>query len=132
METSKFNKLTLSESYDIESALSHILSRYNKRSHAGAGSDFRVVDSIILSADESVALSKLHYILKTYKINTLTYSESLNAESALFHLVARYKKDSRSVFDYDYRVLESVALFADQYVALSKLHDIFYNKIYAF
>ena len=40
MKTSKVNKLNRSESYDIVSALSHILSRYNKHSRSGAGSDF--------------------------------------------------------------------------------------------
>lgn len=48
MKTSKTNKLNRSESYDIESALSHILARYSKHSHAGAGNDFRIVDSILL------------------------------------------------------------------------------------
>lgn len=63
METSKINKLNRSESYDIECALSHILARYSKHSRPVANSDYRVLDSVSLSADEVAALLKLHDII---------------------------------------------------------------------
>lgn len=132
MKTSKINKLNYSESLEIESALSHILARYNKHSHAGAGNDFRVVDTIMLSADESSALSKLHDIIQIIKITSLSHAEILKISSVLFHIVTRYKMDSRPVFDFDHHLLESVVIFADQYAALTKLHDIFYNKLYVY
>lgn len=63
METTKINKLNCSESYDIECALSHILARYNTHSRPVVDSDYRVLDSVVLSADEVAALSKLHDII---------------------------------------------------------------------
>lgn len=68
--------------------------------------------------------------METNNINKLNCSESYEIECALSHILARYNKHSRPVADSDYRVLDSVALSSDEVAALSKLHDIIYNKLY--
>lgn len=64
------------------------------------------------------------------KISKLNYAESLDVENALAHIIARFKKHSRPVVESDYRVLYRVVLSPAEVAALSKLHDIFYSKVY--
>lgn len=64
------------------------------------------------------------------KISNLNYAESLDVENALAHIIARFEKHSRPVVESDYRVLNRVALSPAEAAALSKLHDIFYSKLY--
>ena len=68
--------------------------------------------------------------METKNFNKLTRTQSEEIESALSHILARYNKHSRPVSDSIYRVLDSVALSAHEVAALSKLHDIIYNKLY--
>ena len=68
--------------------------------------------------------------METTKNIKLNCSESYDSECALSHILKRYSKHSRPVDNSDYRVLESVVLSSDEFAALSKLHDIIYNKLY--
>ena len=64
MEKITINNLNCSAVYDLECALHHIMSCYVNRSHSCNGLvdgvDYRHLDSVLLSSDEFVALSKLH------------------------------------------------------------------------
>lgn len=60
----------------------------------------------------------------------LNYSVAYDTERVLSYILSRYNKYSRAVEDSDYRVLDCVALSSDDVIALSILHDIFYNKLY--
>lgn len=69
--------------------------------------------------------------METLKIiSKLNYSESLDVENALAHIIALFEKHSRPVVESDFRVLDRVALSPAEAAALSKLHDIFYSKLY--
>lgn len=67
-------------------------------------------------------------------ILNLTCSESYDIECALHHIIACYVNRSHSCKGLangtEYRHLESVLLSEDEFNALAKLHDIFYNKLY--
>lgn len=69
MEKITGNNLTCSELYDLECALHHIMACYVNRSHSckglACGTDYRHLESVLLSSDEFVALSKLHKQLYT-------------------------------------------------------------------
>lgn len=64
MEKFTINNLTCSESYDIECALHHIIACYLNRSRTckglAPGTEYRHLESVLLSQDEFNALSKLH------------------------------------------------------------------------
>lgn len=70
MENININTLTCSESYDIECALHHIIACYVNRSHVctglAKGTEYRHLDSVLLSADEFNALSKLHELFYSH------------------------------------------------------------------
>ena len=68
--------------------------------------------------------------MKTSIFNKLNCSEAYDLEFALHHILSQYHNHSDSVDYSDYRVLDSVALSPDEAAALSKLHDIIYNKLY--
>ena len=68
--------------------------------------------------------------METTKNIKLNCSETYDIECALHHILSQYHKHSDSVDYSDYRVLDSVALSPDEAAALSKLHDIIYNKLY--
>lgn len=56
-------KLSFSEAYNCELAISHILSRYFKAGVSVEDTEYRSVNKIVLSSDEVKALSKLVEIL---------------------------------------------------------------------
>lgn len=64
------------------------------------------------------------------KISKLNRSESYDIERAISHILARYSKHSSPIGISDYRKLDSVCISSDEFVALSKLRDIFYSKLY--
>lgn len=68
--------------------------------------------------------------MKTFNFNNLNCSESYDVEVALSHILARFANHSRRVVDSDYLVLDKVVLSFDEAAALSKLHDIIYDKLY--
>ncbi|WP_418939489.1 hypothetical protein [Leyella stercorea] len=68
--------------------------------------------------------------MKTFNFNNLNCSESYDVEVALSHILARFVNHSRRVVDSDYLVLDKVVLSFDEAAALSKLHDIIYDKLY--
>lgn len=60
MEKITINNLNCSELYDLECALHHIIACYVNRSHSCKGTDYRHLESVLLSSDEFGVLSKLH------------------------------------------------------------------------
>ena len=70
MEKIFINNLNCSELYDLECALHHIIACYVNRSHSCKGlvkgTDYRHLESVLLSADEFSALSNLHEQLYSY------------------------------------------------------------------
>lgn len=70
MEKITINNLNCSELYDLEFALHHIIACYVNRSHSckglAKGTEYRHLESVLLSADEFVVLSKLHQQLYTH------------------------------------------------------------------
>lgn len=74
MEKITINNLNFSEFYDLECALHHIISCYVNRSHSCKGlvkgTDYRHLESVLLSSDEFAALSKLHQQLYSHLYGT--------------------------------------------------------------
>lgn len=70
MKKITINNLNCSEAYDLECALHHIIACYVNRSHIckglAPGTEYRHLESVLLSADEFGALSKLHEQLYTH------------------------------------------------------------------
>ena len=69
MEKITINTLNCSELYDLESVLHHILTCYVNRSQPCNGLvngiEYRKLNSVLLSVDDFLALSKLHERLYT-------------------------------------------------------------------
>lgn len=70
MEKIIINNLSCTESYDLETALHHIIACYVNRSHSCKGlvkgTAYRHLESVLLSEDEFNAISKLHQLFYSH------------------------------------------------------------------